>query len=177
MLPRLFLFISCLLQALLFSCRQPAPEPRSQGQKDSIADSYYAYQPRYELKDTLHNGNLQSVLRFWKAYESGRLQGLEDLFSDTVTMIIEAQLFTGPASVALDRYAAERARLRFTQCHIDFWKVQHIVEKGENWVFIWVQREGTLYNGSLDSKAVHQVWRFRNGRAYSLQEFRSVFYW
>ena len=118
------------------------------------------------------------MLQFWKTYERGNLDSLLHVFSDTIAYIGGDKTYKEPASDMLSRYKAERARLRYVQCHIDFWRVVYVAEKRENWVLLWAQREGTLYNGSLDSKAVHQVWRFnRNGRAYSLAEYRSAFQW
>lgn len=178
MFSRPFLALLVTLPALLFSCRQPAPTRRTPAQKDSVAASYYAFHPRFEIKDTTDNRALGAVLQFWKGYESGNLAPLLPLFSDTMTMSINESMYKGAASVTLQRYAAERSRMRFAQCHIDFWKVLHIAEKRENWVLLWAQREGTLHNGSLDSKSIHQIWRFNaEGKVYSLQELRGAFQW
>lgn len=154
---------------------------QTENQKDEAepVPVYYPFSPRMDVD--FEKGNKEyanTVLNIWRGYQSGNISGFVKYFADSLGLYLSDQLLQGKREDVLKIYQDKRARLAILQAHVEYWQPVLVKNKNEHWVLLWINQEGTDKNKKLDSWSMHQVWKFNEeGKIYSVQEFKSVWYY
>jgi hypothetical protein len=173
----LFLSACCLffVVVLTASCSSKKTEA-DQPKKEKV---YYPYAPRLDVDFSGGDDTkAKIVLNIWRSIAGGDLSTSATYFADSLTMVFPGKRISGGKDSILQIFQTQRAGLSTLQPHIDYWKPVFNKEKNEDWVLIWLNQEGTKPDKTLDSYAVHQVWKFDvAGKIYQVMEYRSQWEW
>ena len=135
--------------------------------------SYPIQRKDWELGDP---ANINTALAFYKAWDDKKLDGISNLFSDTVIMRIPAEKTEIKVSKEKmnDMLAKNLSGYQSTTNTILSAVSLHDNESGEDWVMITTYSKWIEKTGKRDSVLYHDDWKFKDGKISFLLSFDKV---
>lgn len=116
------------------------------------------YSSQFEIAD---NSNTQTLMKIWKAWESGNLSDAKDHFADSLEMhTADGHILKGPRDSVMKNALDYRSTLTSVTSTVDAVLSSRSKDKDENWVSIWGKEISTNTKGVTDSIYLHETWRF-----------------
>ena len=162
---------------LLVACFSFACKNSSEKNKIPPKDSpvYYPYAPVHSNEFEKGNEkNAKKVLEIWRQYETGNILKNQQIFADSIRLILPDLILKGGREAVLLQYQKRRDALSDLQCFVYAWLPVHTRDTGEDLVYIWGLYDGTRKNGDRDYARVHEIWRFdKEGKITEMEQFRT----
>ena len=159
------------LVVIIPGCSEPAKNTStSQSSVDSV---FYPYEAIYTSEfESGKSKQTEIVLQVWKEWEAGILSHLNQVFADSLSLILPGEIVRGKKQEVLKVFQGKRDGYKDMQCYIDAWLPLKAKDVNEDIVLIWGRQDGTTPSGRRDYRVLHQVWRFdAEGKIFSLTEY------
>lgn len=167
----LFKKTSVPLLFLLAACQSPGPAPKPHAE-DSLL---YPYSPVYSNSYQPASGKLaQTVLSFWKEYETGDVQHTAGSFADSIVFILPDTILRGNSASVLEAFKKKRSAYTDMQCYVDSWMPLEETSHGDELVLLWGRQDGTTRQGKRIYRVLHEIWRFdRKGKVIQFEQYET----
>ena len=163
-----------LFAFIVLACNNEKAKPAESAEtatKPAVALPYLAsYSSSFEMGDPAY---VATILKGeWKAWEENKMDSMKSWMADTVlTIFSDNTVIRGSNSVvnSLKKYRALFSNVTAT---INAAIPVYSTDKKENWALIWATEIDTRLNGSKDTTAWMESWRFnKDGKADLLLQF------
>jgi hypothetical protein len=134
----------------------------------------YPFKAAYssDLSVPSNAGYAQRVLKVWKMFETGDIEGMKPYFADTVTYEDASGMrFHGPAENLLAFAKKDIEGLDSMHFDISMWQSSHSNDRNDDWVNIWSTERRYPKKGKPDTVLMQENWKVKDGRVVYFNQY------
>lgn len=169
------LFPAVLIILAACNSSQPGPTETAKTTTDSVVQDIKSpfpimYSSKFAQGDPK---NAESILTIWKDYADGNMMAHKELVADSLRVYAADgfMLYEGRDS-ALTLIQAHRSSYKSVEDRVAAISSLRSTDKNEDWVLIWGKEITTQKNGKVDSVNLMETWRFKNGKADLVYQYK-----
>ncbi len=165
---RLIPIVVCLF--LLVACNNSESTTVKDEKSDSAtADIAYAYTTRNKPNWEIGNpANVAILLNALKAFETGKLDELNQYFADSVEFSADYVYFHGKRDSLLNIFRKDWETMQSMTVEMNDWETVHGKDNNEDWVSIWYKAKWVGKDGKTDSSFFMDDAKIVNGKIREL---------
>lgn len=133
----------------------------------------FPYTPNYSSKISIgKDSNALLVLNSYKAWETGDMTALGNMFADSVDMAFSDGseiITTRDSAIAIAK--KYRDSLSSVKISMNAWVPVHTDDKNEDAVLVWYKETDTYKNGKIDSVNFHDINGVKDGKITYIESF------
>ena len=108
----------------------------------------------------------------WKDWQDNKLDNMKNWMADTIVAFNSNDIMVKGLDSMMAYWKRDRAGYSSVIDSIDAATAVYSADKKENWVLVWAREIGTKLDGTKDTSAIMETWRFnKDGKADFLLQY------
>ncbi len=161
------------LTLIVFGCA--SPEKPAEEKTAAVSTITFPYEPLYSsnVNQDISDEDLLVVLKSYKDWETGDMQGLHNAFGDSIEYNgWDGTYYSGPTEALLQQWAASRDSLSSIKIEIAVWTKNNFPDKGAKNITVWYTETDTYKDGKVKKFDMHDINQVKDGKINWYAQYR-----